>query len=121
MHTWYVARLNGISWDPSSENQYAFVYSLVEGADTFESPEPRLRQQGHVLYDYHKRIETTITWQRGKAVKLSKTASNIDRSGFQDTQASFDTLVGGEGNSMQRGRGKRQRQLEDTPKLALDN
>ena len=64
-YLWDVARLNGISFDPSNEKQMQMLKTFVAGCETKPSPDPLVADQGWLLYYYSKEFESQEKFVKG--------------------------------------------------------
>eukprot|EP00974_Lingulodinium_polyedra_P025536 2470445-Lingulodinium_polyedra.AAC.1 len=115
-YLWDVARLNGVEWNPNSEGIVGFCKMLVAECNTKESPQQSIRDQGWLLYEYSKEMETDITEVSGKKVNL-KAEAKIEQ---DDYQGCLEMVKGNKGSQLKNSKASSSRQHGRAQAEALD-
>ena len=69
---WDVARLNGVSWDPSNKGVVSFLETLVQSCPTQVPDGPGLAAAGFVQYWYSKQMEARHERTKAKTICAQK-------------------------------------------------
>ena len=88
-YLWDVARLNGISFDPSNEKQMQMLKTFVAGCETKPSPDALVADQGWLLYYYSKEFESQEKFVKGRRMKI-KAEAPLDEKDHTETGAALD-------------------------------
>ena len=88
-YLWDVARLNGMSYDPSNQSQQEFLKSLVANCDEKLADADALREQGHKMHKYSKEFETKEALKSGKQVGIGVENSIQDVVEFKKAEESL--------------------------------
>lgn len=122
-YLWDVARINGLSFDQSNEQQMSLIKSLVHGCEEQEADSEHLRTLGHKMYWYEKSMEGKTDRDKGKKIDARATAACSK----QDYKDIVKTLRDGNGgpastasNSLRKANvGGGEKQAEQRPQAAV--